>query len=291
MNFKGIIPYLVSPYDKETGKLKLDSLENLSQSLIEQGVHGLSPLGSNGEVHYLSRQEKVDIVKTVVDVTDKRVPVIPGVTGYTAKDLIEQINELENVGIDGVVIILNAYFPIQRDEIVNMFKTIANNVSCPICLYNNPKFANIDLTPDIIVELAEEPNIQYFKDATGLTGRLLTVINNVQDKLKIFSASAHIPLHVMQMGGVGWMAGPACVVPKLSLELFELAEQKKWDEALQLQKKLWRVNEAFQKYNLVPCVKSVLNMQGYDVGSPMPPLKQLNEQQEEDLRNMLADLI
>lgn len=291
VEFKGIIPYLVSPYDADLGKLKLDSLENLSNSLIERGVHGLSPLGSNGEVHYLSHEEKIEMVKAVVNLADKRVPVIPGVTGYTPKDLIEQINELEKVGVDGVVIILEAYFPLTRTQIVEMLQTVARNVSCPIVLYNNPKFANVDLTPDIVIELAEEPNIQYFKDATGLTGRILTITNNVNDKLKIFSASAHIPLHVMQLGGVGWMAGPACISPEDSIKLFELAEEKKWDEALKLQKKLWKVNEAFQKYNLVPCVKSVLNMQGFDVGSPIPPLKRLTQAAEDELRLKLSHLI
>lgn len=291
MEFKGIIPYLVSPYDTNKGRLKLDSLENLSNSLIERGVHGLSPLGSNGEVHYLSREEKIEIVKTVINSADKRVPVIPGVTAYTTKDAIEQINELEKLGINGVVIILQTYFPLTRSQIVTMLQTVARNVTCPIVLYNNPKFANVDLTPDIVIELAEESNIQYFKDATGQTGRILTITNNLDDKLKIFSASAHIPLHVMQLGGVGWMAGPACIFPEDSIKLFELAEERKWEEAFELQKKLWKVNEAFQKYNLVPCVKSILNMQGFDVGSPIPPLEGLTQAAEDDLRLRLNHLI
>lgn len=291
MDFKGIIPYLVTPYNADTGEIKFGSLERLSNSLIEKGVHGLSPLGSNGEVHYLNQAEKYEVVKTVVNVTNKRVPVIPGITAYATNDAISQINELEKLGIDGVVIILSTYFPLNRDQVVDMLKTIARNVSCPIVLYNNPKFANVDITPDIVIELAEEPNIQYFKDATGNTGRLLSIINNVGEKVKIFSASAHIPLHVMQLGGVGWMAGPACVFPEKSIELYDLAVEGKWEEAFNLQKELWSVNEAFQKHNLVPCVKSLLNLQGYEVGSPIPPIKELSYVDENDLTKMLKNLL
>src|SRR5699024_10292085 len=231
-----------------------------------------------------------DIVKTVVNVTDKRVPVIPGITAYTLKDTIEQINELEKIGIDGVVIILNAYFPLSRAQIVNFFKTVAQSVSCPIVLYNNPRFANLDLTPDIVIELAAEPNIQYFKDATGQTGRLLSIINAVGDQLKIFSASAHIPLHVMQLGGVGWMAGPACAFPEQSLELYHLAVAGEWEAAGVLQKEMWQANEAFQTFNLVPCLKALLNAQGYDVGDPIPPLQALSRIEQEQLLEMVRNL-
>lgn len=291
MDFKGIIPYLVTPYNNETKSIKHDSLANLSDSLINKGVHGLSPLGSSGEVHYLTPLEKVEVVKTVVETANKRVPIIPGITAYATNDAINQINELEKLGIDGVVIILSTYFPLKKAQVIEMLKTISKNVSCPIVLYNNPKFANVDITPDIVIELAEEPNIQYFKDATGNTGRLLSIINNVGDKIKVFSASAHIPAHVIQLGGVGWMAGPACVFPEKSIELFELSQANKWEEALVLQKELWNVNEAFQKYNLVPCIKSLLNIQGYDVGSPILPVKELSYVEENNLTKMLKALL
>jgi len=290
MNLKGIIPYLVTPYDPSSEQVKLASLEKLAASLIEKGVHGLSPLGSSGEVHYLSQDDKRSVVQTVVNVAKGQVPVVPGITAFSIKDTIEQINELEKIGVDAVVIILNAYFPLSDDQIINFFKTVARSVSCPIVLYNNPQFTNCDLTTNIIIELAEEPNIQYFKDARGQTGRLLSIMNQVGDQLQIFSASAHIPLHVMQLGGVGWMAGPACAYPEQALKLYDLATTGKWGEANKIQQKLWHANEAFQKFNLVPCLKALLNMQGYDVGAPIPPLTGLDANEQNELRNMVRNI-
>lgn len=290
MKLQGIIPYLVTPYDTSSEQVKLASLEKLSASLIGKGVHGLSPLGSSGEVHYLSQADKISVVQTVVDVANGQVPVVPGITAFALKDTIEQINTLEKIGIDGVVIILNAYFPLSDNQIIKFFKTVARSVSCPIVLYNNPQFTNCDLTTNIIIELAEEPNIQYFKDASGQTGRLLSIMNQVGDQLKIFSASAHIPLHVMQLGGVGWMAGPACAYPEQALKLYDLTMAGQWEAATGLQQTLWRANEAFQRFNLVPCLKALLNMQGYDVGDPIPPLTGLDEREQVELRKMVWDI-
>jgi len=277
MNFHGIIPYLVSPIDQSTGSVKTGVLTQLVNDLIAKGVHGLSPLGSTGEVHYLSWNQKSEIVRTVVEAAQGKVPVIPGVTAYTPAEAIEQINYYEKLGIDGVVIILETYFTLSKKEMLDFFKKVARSVSCPIVLYNNPKFSSVDLTPDIVIELAQEPNISYFKDATGNTGRLLSIMNQAGDQIKIFSASAHIPIFVMQLGGVGWMAGPACIFPEQSVHLYNLATQGRWEEALKAQKQLWSANEIFQKYNLAACIKAGLEIQGYDVGDPIPPLKGLDQ--------------
>jgi 4-hydroxy-tetrahydrodipicolinate synthase len=293
MTFKklnGIIPYLISPIDQDTGRVRTEVLSNLVKDLIAKGVHGLSPLGSTGEVHYLSWNQKKEIVKTVIDAADSRVPVIPGVSAYTAIDAIEQINHFENMGVDGVVLILNTYFKLSQLEVINFFKRVSNSVSCQIVLYNNPKFSGVDLTPEIVVKLSSEPNIKYFKDATGNTGRLLSIINRAGNNLKIFSASAHIPYFVMEMGGVGWMAGPACIFPEDSVHLYELLRSKKWEEALAIQKKLWDVNEVFQKYSLAACVKAALEIQGYNVGDPISPISPLDNSEKTVIRNVVNNL-
>src|SRR5699024_10613535 len=117
--------YLVSPIDHVTGEVNLEVLRDLSEDLIAKGVHGLSPLGSTGEVHYLSPEQKSLIVKTVVEVADGRVPVIPGVMAYTTADAISQIKEYEKLGVDGVVLILSTYFKLTREDIINFFTTVA----------------------------------------------------------------------------------------------------------------------------------------------------------------------
>ena len=97
--------------------------------------------------------------------------------------------------------------------------------------------------------------------------------------MKVFSASAHIPAAVMLIGGVGWMAGPACIVPRQSVRLYDLCRAGKWPQAMKLQRELWRINEAFARFNLAACIKAGLQIQGYAVGDPVPPQAALSAEE------------
>src|SRR6202043_2989152 len=115
---------------------------------------------------------------------------------------------------------------------------------------------------------ATQPLICYIQDASTNTGRLLSIMNRCGDGIKVFSASAHIPAAVMLIGGVGWMAGPACLIPRQSVELYNLCRAACWDDALVLQRRLWRMNEAFARYNLPACITARVAIQGSHVGHP-----------------------
>jgi 4-hydroxy-tetrahydrodipicolinate synthase len=158
-----------------------------------------------------------------------------------------------------------------------------------LVLYTNPNFQRSDLTLDVIARLAEHPRIQAIKDASTNTGRLLSIMNRAPG-LNVFSASAHIPAAVMLIGGVGWMAGPACIVPRQSVRLYDLCRVQKWNEALKLQREMWRVNEAFARFNLAACIKAGLQIQGYEVGDPVPPQTPLNADDRKVVERILASL-
>ncbi|MGB0389686.1 MAG: dihydrodipicolinate synthase family protein, partial [Ardenticatenaceae bacterium] len=102
--------------------------------------------------------------------------------------------------------------------------------------------------------------------------------------------SAHIPACVMLIGGVGWMAGPACIVPHQSVELYDVCRRGEWEHAMPLQRRLWSVNLAFAKYNLAACIKGGLTLQGYPVGDPLPPQSPLSPQGIADVKRVLAAL-
>ena len=108
--------------------------------------------------------------------------------------------------------------------------------------------------------------------------------------MKVFSASAHIPAAVMLIGGVGWMAGPACIVPRQSVRLYELCRAGKWPQAMKLQRELWRINEAFARFNLAACIKAGLQIQGYAVGDPVPPQAALSAEERKLVEGILADV-
>jgi 4-hydroxy-tetrahydrodipicolinate synthase len=280
--FHGVFPYLVSPI-RDDGAVDRAVLGRLCDDLIAAGVHGLTPLGSTGEFAYMDWAQKQDIVATVIEAAGGRVPVVAGVAATTTADAIRQAQAFQDMGCDGILAIMEAYFPVSEAGTYDYFRAIADASDLPVVLYTNPNFQRSDLTLPVITKLAEHPRVGYIKDASSNTGRLLSIINNVGDKLTVFSASAHIPACVMMIGGAGWMAGPACLVPRESVELYDLCKAGQWDEAMALQRRLWALNQAFAKHNLAACIKAGLEILGYEVGRPMPPQAPLSDVGREEV--------
>jgi 4-hydroxy-tetrahydrodipicolinate synthase len=289
IELKGVYPYLVSPVD-DKGRVKTEVLAALVEHLIAAGVHGLTPLGSTGEFAYLDTEQRLAIVDCVVRAARGRVPVVAGVAATTTAAAVEFARRVVELGADGVLAILEAYFPISDDGVEAYFRAIAEAVPCPVVLYTNPQFQRSDLVLPVIKRLSTVPNIGHIKDASTNTGRLLSIMNATEGRMKVFAASAHIPACVMLIGGVGWMAGPACIVPRESVALYELARRGEWEKAMALQRKLWAVNEAFAKYSLAACIKGVLEIQGFAVGDPLPPQAPLSAAGREELRLLLDTL-
>jgi 4-hydroxy-tetrahydrodipicolinate synthase len=288
-SFHGVFPYLVSPVDA-AGRVKTDVLGRLVGDLITAGVHGLTPLGSTGEFAYLDRKQRTAVVKTTIAAATGRVPVVAGVASTSTADAVAQAREYQHLGANGILAILEAYFPVKDAQVESYFRAIADAVDIPVVLYTNPQFQRSDLSLDVIARLADHPRIRYVKDASTNTGRLLSIINRCGEAISVFSASAHIPAAVMLIGGVGWMAGPACIIPRESVKLYELCKARQWSKAMALQCRLWRINEAFARFNLAACIKAGLELQGYPVGDPVPPQAALTADERRAVESALREI-
>jgi 4-hydroxy-tetrahydrodipicolinate synthase len=288
-DFHGVFPYLVSPVDAD-GRVRGEVLARLCDDLVKSGVHGLTPLGSTGEFAYLNNAQRASVVQATIEAAKGCVPVVAGVASTSTSDAVAQAKAYQKLGADGILAILEAYFPLQDAQIESYFRSVADAVDIPVVIYTNPQFQRSDLSLDCIARLSAHPRIQYIKDASTNTGRLLSIINRCGDAIRVFSASAHIPAAVMLIGGVGWMAGPACIIPRQSVELYHLCQAQRWEEALVLQRKLWRVNEAFARFNLAACIKAGLAIQGYDVGDPIAPQQALTAEERKVVEAVLREV-
>jgi 4-hydroxy-tetrahydrodipicolinate synthase len=288
-DFHGVFPYLVSPVDA-SGRVLTDVLGRLANDLIANGVHGLTPLGSTGEFAYLGREQRTAVVRTTIEAAAGRVPVVAGIASTATDDAVAQAKSYQRLGADGILAILEAYFPLKDVQVEAYFRAIADAVDIPVVLYTNPQFQRSDLSLDAIEKLSAHPRIRYIKDASTNTGRLLSIMNRCGPNISVFSASAHIPACVMLIGGVGWMAGPACLIPRQSVRLYDLCRAGKWGEAMELQRRLWQVNEAFARFNLAACIKAGLEGQGYPVGNPLPPQSPLGAEERRVVAAALAEI-
>jgi len=284
----GIYPYLVSPVDR-TGTVDEAVLERLVADLIAAGVNGVTPLGSTGEIMYLTPPQRRAVVAATLRVAKGRVPVVAGVAAFATSDAVEQAREFAALGVDGLVVMRQNAFPASEEGVIEYFTEVAHAVDVPVVLYTNPALLGSDFSIESLVALSRVPNIRYIKDATGDTGRILTLINRLGGKLEVFSASAHIPTFVFLLGGVGWMAGPACVVPQAAVELYRRVSAGDVQGALALQRPLWSINECFRKYPLAACIKAALQLRGYAVGDPIRPQSALGAAAREEIADALAD--
>jgi 4-hydroxy-tetrahydrodipicolinate synthase len=227
----------------------------------------------------------------VIDAAAGRVPVLAGVAAFATADAIRQAEAYAKLGADGMILILQQMFPVPPRGIEGYFRAVAEAMpQTSMTLYTNPGLLGGDLPMDVLDVLSHIPNIEYVKDASGNTGRILTMLNRMGARIKVFSASAHIPLLVLKLGGVGWMAGPGCVMPRECVRLYALACAGEWDAAMAEQRRQWAINEVFTKYALAACIKTALQLQGFDVGDAIAPQEALKPEAVEDIRRALAQL-
>src|SRR5258706_784066 len=241
-DFHGVFPYLVSAVDND-GQIRTGVLGRLCDDLIKSGVHGLTPLGSTGEFAYLNNAQRMAVVQTTIEAAKGRVPVVAGVASTSTADAVAQAKSYQGLGADGILAILEAYFPLGDAQVESYFRAIADAVDIPVVIYTNPQFQRSDLTLDVIARLSAHPRIGYIKDASTNTGRLLSIMNRCGDAIRVFSASAHIPAAVMLIGGVRWTAGPAFLPPRRSREVYHLCNAAPRRDAAYLQPRLLQLSQ------------------------------------------------
>jgi len=284
---RGVVPYLPTPLTS-TGALDEAALRRLVDHLIDSGVHGLTPLGSTGEFAYLDFAAKERVVAATVEAAKGRVPVVAGVAATTTWEAVKQTKRWAELGADGLLAVLEAYFPVPDDGVFDYFTAVADATDLPVTLYTNPNFQRVDLSLPVIERLSYHPNIAFLKDASTNTGRLLSVMNMTEGRIGVFAASSHITVAVMLIGGRGWLAGPSCLIPRQSVRLFEMCEAGDWTRAMELQRELWAVNQVFARFNLAGAVKAGLKLQGFDCGDPAPPQAALSPGAVDEVRRVLA---
>src|SRR3982074_2360416 len=145
-DFHGVFPYLVSPVDAD-GKVRTSMLGRLCDDLIKSGVLGLTPLGSTGEFAYLNNAQRAAVVQTTIEAAKGRVPVVAGVASTSTSDAVAQAKAYQKLGADGILAILEAYFPLGDAQVESYFRAIADAVDIPVVIYTNPQFPRPDLTP------------------------------------------------------------------------------------------------------------------------------------------------
>lgn len=268
--FSGIYPYLPTPVDEDGNPLQ-PVVHQVVDRALAGGVHGLSPLGSSGEVVYLEETARAQLIEYVLNAADNRVPVIPGISGFSTRQLVREARRAEQLGSAGVVLVLPSYFPLSSMEIRSACTAVSQAVNVPVVLYHQPKMCGFTLSAETVRELNAECGIGYIKDASGEIGNIPRWLAACEGKLRMFAATAVSPTAALLLGAVGWMSGPASVFPAESVAIHEHAAAGRWERARAIETTLQPALELFRALGPSRAVKAMLAADGVPIGHPIPP--------------------
>ncbi len=288
--FKGIITYPITPY-LPTGEIDLKTLNQLIEKLVSNGSHAIAPLGSTGESTYLNDEEWTDVAQASIKAVAKRLPVIVGVSDLTTANAIKRAKIAEKAGADAIMVLPVSYWKLSNNEIFNHYAKIADAVSLPIMVYNNPATSGIDMSPELIVQMFRAiDNITMVKESTGDIQRMHKIRVLADNQLPFYNGSNPLALEALAAGASGWCTAAPNIIPQWPLKLYEAFQNNDLPLARDVFYKQLPLLEFILKGGLPTTIKAGLKLQGLNAGAPRLPLQPLDEAGSRKLETLLGDL-
>lgn len=268
--FRGTYTVLVTPFGAEGRSVDTAALRRLVNWQIEEGIHGLVPLGSTGEFLSVSRAERQLIIEICVNEAGGRVPVLIGTGAEATFDAVEVSREAEVMGADGVMVIPPYYATPTEGELFEHYRKIGEAISIPIMVYNNPATANIDLVPETIERLSHIDNVTMVKESTLDVTRVRDILELCGDRIEVFAGI--LGYESFCLGAAGWVSVCSNIIPRASADLFaQVAERGDHAAALALYRRILPIIRWVGGHRYVSATKAGLDMMGLPVGDPRPP--------------------
>lgn len=289
---KGIIPPVVTPFD-EDGKIDYKVYKTLIDYLIDNGVHGIFPMGTTGEFYAIDDEEYECILKETVNIVKGRVDIYAGANHITTRGAIKLAQIAEKIeGIDALSVLTPMFISQTQSEIYNFFKTIAENTSLPVIIYNNKPKTNVTVDPETIAKLAEIPNIIGVKDSTGdftNTEEYLRLTKHIDDFSVLLGRDTLIYAGMCH-GATGAISSCANVAPRITADIYDKYVAGDFQGALEAQFKLAPLRIACNMGTFPATIKEALNQIGIPVGKCIAPIAELSQNQKESLNKILKEM-
>ena len=286
----GIIPAMVTPFRPDES-LDLDALRRLTRHLIEGGVHGLFPTGSQGEFYALTPGERQRIWETVVEETQGRIPVYAGTGAITTTEVIALNRIAERAGASAVSVITPYFISPTQEELYHHYMAIADATALPVILYSNPgRTGGLNLSAALVSRLAQHPNIVGIKDSSGDLSLTMAYLAATNEAFTVLLGRDTLILAGLIHGAKGSITATANAAPKLVVAIYEAFLQGNLEAALDAQRRLAPLRDAFSLGTFPVVVKEALGLIGIPVGPTRAPVGPLAEDQRAKLRAVLTAL-
>jgi 4-hydroxy-tetrahydrodipicolinate synthase len=286
--FHGSIVAVVTPF--QHNQVDVTRLRQLVEFHINEGTQAIVAAGTTGESGTLSHEEKLLVIKTVIEAAKERLPVIAGTGMQTIPGSIQLTQEAMDLGAHAALMMTPAYIKPTQEGLYQYYSQIAKAVSLPIILYNVPSRTACDLLPETVARLADISNIIGIKEATGQMPRLEQLLALLQGRMDVFSGDDITAAEWMLAGAKGVISVTANVVPRMMAKLSDFALDKNHAETSRLQADLLPLHQAlFVESNPIP-VKWVLHRMGLIGPDLRLPLTTLSSTYHEKLAQVMQAL-
>ena len=287
MKIKGIITAMVTPLSEDG--INEAATRKLVNKLINDGVHGLFVLGTNGEFYALSEAEKLALVKIVVDEATGRVPVFAGSGGISTEEVIKVTNQFAELGVDAVSVITPYLIKLSDEELIQHYQTIALNTNLPMILYNIPANTQLSINESVFKELIQLPQIIGIKDSSGKLENIQMYLEmNDREDFSILIGSDSLILPALQMGVDGAVAATSNVLTKTDLGIYQAFLENKMERAQVLQESINDFRGILKLATVPSVLKHSLELIGFPVGAPKNPVRKVSSKFDAEICETLS---
>lgn len=289
LEIKGIIPAMVTPMDKQ-GRINESALRRLTNYLIEGGVHGLFPVGSQGEFYALTPEEKKRVIEIVVDETRGRVPVYAGTGAITTQETVALTKMAEAAGAQAVSVLTPFFINPSEQELLEHYTAVAKSTNLPVLLYNNPGRTGCKISASLVEKAAKVDNIVGIKDSSGDMTLTAEFIRRTPKGFAVLAGRDTLIYGTLCYGGKGSITATANVAPRLVSEIYDAFVAGDLKRSLEAQFKLAPLRLAFDLGTFPVVIKEALNMIGIEAGIARAPVGTMSDEKKRELRQVLVEM-
>src|SRR5208282_3422650 len=282
MEFRGIFPALTTPYEAD-GEVSLVGLKENIRRYNKTGLAGYLVIGSTGESVLLGREEADAILAAVKEVTAPEKLLIAGTGAESTAETIARTKRAAALGYQAALVKTPYYYkPAYRAEnYIRHFRAVADASPIPVLLYSVPVFTGVTLETQEILELAEHPNIAGIKDSSGSIQRVGEVVAGAPAKFQVLTGGAAVLYPALAVGAKGAVLALASALPEKLVELYNLVNQGRYEQAKNLQLALASTSKCIVTENGIAGVKYAMDLRGYNGGVARLPLLPLAEEKKQ----------
>jgi 4-hydroxy-tetrahydrodipicolinate synthase len=287
--FKGSLVALITPM-RADGAIDERGFASFIDWQIQQGTHGIVPVGTTGESPTLSHDEHKRVVEIAVEVARGRVPVIAGAGSNSTREAIELAAHAKRAGADATLVVTPYYNKPTQEGLFLHYSAIADAVELPLIIYNIPGRSVVDMSVETMARLARHPNIAGVKDATANLARPLHTRRACGEAFCQLSGEDHTVVPFLAAGGHGCISVTANVAPRLCSEIHLAWQQGRVADAIGLQDRLLPLHDAMFAETSPGPVKYAASLLGLTAPHCRLPLAPVAEATAARVRAAMAEV-